>query len=68
MAYETTDSEQLNLKKGKTSECVIESEWVIETIANSNLLQISISGKPVGAASLTRPYSVSVPIRFLFEI
>jgi len=33
----TTDPEQFKLKKGKAS------EWVIETTANSNLLQICIS-------------------------
>jgi len=52
VAYKATDSEQLKLKKSKTSECAIESEWVIEIIANSNLLQISISGMPVAEASL----------------
>jgi len=44
----------------------MESEWVTETIANSNLLQISISGTSVAEASLTLSYSVSLPIRFLF--
>jgi len=60
VAYKTTDSEQLKLKKGKTSECII------ETIANSNLLHISISGMPVAEASLTISYSVSLPIRLIF--
>ena len=52
--------------KGKTRECVIESEWIIETMTNSNLLQISTSGVPVAEASLTLSYNVSFPIRFLF--
>jgi len=39
---------------------------VIETLANTHLLQISISGMPVAEAFLTPSYSVSPPIRFLF--
>jgi len=48
MMYETTDLQHLKLKKGRTA-----CHWNYYTIADSNLLQITTSGKPVVKASLT---------------